>query len=409
MAYLPGYSFSGYQSSRPDAPLPGASVDAELANIAVAVAELQAKLDEVRRSDGALVNGIVTADALANDIKATYTGGAVSAWAPVVAYASGITAVTDAPATVVVYNGETYVCAEVHTTTGTFESAKWTKIAAKGANGAGIGDLLAANNLDDVADTAQALANLGGVPLAGGTMTGLLVLSGDATASAGAVTKSQMETALAAKVSSSALAAVATSGAYADLAGLPTLGTAAAQATGTSAGNVVQYASTNKLPAADGSALTNLPIAPHVIVEDRKSAGTDGQALGSTSGTWYKRDLTTLVRNTIGATLASSQVTLPAGTYYITWRAPAYKTREHKTRLYNASTSATVAYGSAEYSHTDMAVSTNSIGGAVVTLSATQALQIDHYAYAVTLYGPLGKATGSGTEVYTHIEIWKVA
>jgi len=55
------------------------------------------------------------------------------------------------------------------------------------------------------------------------------------------------------------LATVATTGAYSDLSGLPTLGTAAALDVGTSALNVVQLDASGKLPAIDGSQLTNLP------------------------------------------------------------------------------------------------------------------------------------------------------
>ena len=55
------------------------------------------------------------------------------------------------------------------------------------------------------------------------------------------------------------LAAVATTGAYSDLTGTPTLGTASAEDVGTSAGNVVQLDGSAKLPAVDGSQLTNLP------------------------------------------------------------------------------------------------------------------------------------------------------
>ncbi|MGA1753175.1 MAG: beta strand repeat-containing protein [Pontimonas sp.] len=54
------------------------------------------------------------------------------------------------------------------------------------------------------------------------------------------------------------LATVATTGAYSDLSGLPTLGTAAALDVGTSANNVVQLDGTAKLPAVDGSQLTNV-------------------------------------------------------------------------------------------------------------------------------------------------------
>jgi hypothetical protein len=56
-----------------------------------------------------------------------------------------------------------------------------------------------------------------------------------------------------------ALATVATTGAYSDLSGTPTLGTAAALDVGTSATNVVQLDGSARLPAVDGSQLTNLP------------------------------------------------------------------------------------------------------------------------------------------------------
>ena len=54
------------------------------------------------------------------------------------------------------------------------------------------------------------------------------------------------------------LATVATTGAYSDLSGTPTLGTAAALDVGTSASNVVQLNGSAQLPAVDGSLLTNL-------------------------------------------------------------------------------------------------------------------------------------------------------
>jgi hypothetical protein len=57
------------------------------------------------------------------------------------------------------------------------------------------------------------------------------------------------------------LATVATSGAYSDLSGTPTLGTAAALDAGTSASNVIQLDGSARLPAVDGSQLTNLPSA----------------------------------------------------------------------------------------------------------------------------------------------------
>ena len=55
-----------------------------------------------------------------------------------------------------------------------------------------------------------------------------------------------------------ALATVATSGAYSDLSGTPTLGTAAALDVGTAANNVVQLNGSAQLPAVDGSNLTGI-------------------------------------------------------------------------------------------------------------------------------------------------------
>ena len=62
-------------------------------------------------------------------------------------------------------DGNVYICIVAHTS-GTFSTdlaaAKWELFAAKGSAGAGTGDLLAANNLSDVATPDTALANLGG-------------------------------------------------------------------------------------------------------------------------------------------------------------------------------------------------------------------------------------------------------
>lgn len=60
--------------------------------------------------------------------------------------------------------GNTYICLEDHTS-GTFSTDlianKWQLFAEKGAAGAGTGDMLAANNLSDVASAASSRANLG--------------------------------------------------------------------------------------------------------------------------------------------------------------------------------------------------------------------------------------------------------
>jgi hypothetical protein len=92
------------------------------------------------------------------------------------------------------------------------------------------------------------------------------------------------------------LATVATTGAYSDLSGTPTLGTAAAEDVGTLAGNVVQLDGTAKLPAVDGSQLTNLPSAPVTSVAGKTGAVTlvagDISGLATVATTGAYSDLT---------------------------------------------------------------------------------------------------------------------
>ncbi|MFA5897830.1 MAG: hypothetical protein WC829_01825 [Hyphomicrobium sp.] len=68
-AYTISYSFTDYQTASPSDPLPAANIDVEYANISISLASLRSAIMNVRRSDGALTNGIVTKDSLAADLK----------------------------------------------------------------------------------------------------------------------------------------------------------------------------------------------------------------------------------------------------------------------------------------------------------------------------------------------------
>ena len=110
------------------------------------------------------------------------------------------------------------------------------------------------------------------------------------------------------------LATVATTGAYSDLSGTPTLGTAAALDVGTSASNVVQLDGSARLPAVDGSQLTNLPSAPVTSVAGKTGAVTlvagDISGLATVATTGAYSDLTgTPTLATVATTGAYSDLT----------------------------------------------------------------------------------------------------
>lgn len=79
--YVVNYSFAGFQANAPTTPLPGQKVDDELAGAATAIAALVVAIKDVRRSDGALQNNIVTFESLHSALQLTFdpTNGALVA------------------------------------------------------------------------------------------------------------------------------------------------------------------------------------------------------------------------------------------------------------------------------------------------------------------------------------------
>lgn len=149
--------------------------------------------------------------------------------------------------------------------------------------------------------------------------------------------------------------------------------------------------------------------APDVIIHDQKASGTDGGDFNS--GADRTRTLNTLVRN-IGtlASLSSNQFTLPAGTYYIEWEAPALTVQEHQSFLYNVTAATTVQRGTSEFSGPGGAYAVSrSIGTAVVTIAGSTAFEIRHRCSSTKGTDGLGRGGGFGTEIYTRVKIWRTA
>ncbi|MFK3857795.1 hypothetical protein [Agrobacterium pusense] len=62
--FVPGFDYSDFEQSNPTLPKPGAQLDNDFANIKQTTDQTIEALKQIRRSDGALKNGIVTADSL---------------------------------------------------------------------------------------------------------------------------------------------------------------------------------------------------------------------------------------------------------------------------------------------------------------------------------------------------------
>jgi Protein of unknown function (DUF2793)/Collagen triple helix repeat (20 copies) len=101
---------------------------------------------------------------------------AVTAWAAATAYAVG------PPASVVTSGGETYVCSTAHTSAATFDLTKWSKVAAKGADGtAGPAGATGATGAAGATGPAGANGAAGSGVASGGT-AGQLLIKNSATA-----------------------------------------------------------------------------------------------------------------------------------------------------------------------------------------------------------------------------------
>lgn len=146
------------------------------------------------------------------------------------------------------------------------------------------------------------------------------------------------------------------------------------------------------------------------IIQDQKVSGTNGGTF--TSGSWQTRVLNTEVydRNSI-LSVSGNQFTIStAGTYEISWSAPAVGVNNHKTRLYNVSGSAVAGYGSTEFSQEvdvfdPVVVSTTSYGIALVTIVGSTTFRIEHKCDTTYSSDGFGVASNFDTEIYTSVII----
>lgn len=146
----------------------------------------------------------------------------------------------------------------------------------------------------------------------------------------------------------------------------------------------------------------------YALLCDEKNSGAHGGTF--TGGGWVTRELNTLRYDAGGCvSLSSSRFTLQAGTYLIKAAAPAHAVDSHVARLRNVTANSIVANGQvARCSAADSVISLSHVS-ALVTLSTATQFEIQHYCATTKTTSGLGSALGAGPEVYTVVEIWRVA
>jgi hypothetical protein len=151
--------------------------------------------------------------------------------------------------------------------------------------------------------------------------------------------------------------------------------------------------------------------AGYMLVTEEKGVGVSAGA--SVAGTFSVRALNTIRANTItGASLASSQLTLPAGTYRISASSPANGVNLHTARFYNVSDSASAIFGTSENTSSasaspgETSVTRSFVQGRLV-LASPKVFELRHYCQETVAAGLGSPVSVSTTEVYATVEIIK--
>lgn len=161
------------------------------------------------------------------------------------------------------------------------------------------------------------------------------------------------------------------------------------------------------IAAANGTGGGGGTLANAMLVQDQKASGTQG---GSSSAGTVTRTLNTVVLNTItGASLASNQITLPAGTYDIWATAPAVSSNHHRTHLYNITDAAIELLGTSQSTASADTVSTLGPTTGQITIAGTKVFELRHFIQTAKATFGLGVRTqDSNVEVYAEVFIRKV-
>jgi len=153
-----------------------------------------------------------------------------------------------------------------------------------------------------------------------------------------------------------------------------------------------------------------------LVVVDEKPGNTGGGTF--TSGAWRTRDLNTVIYNSIdGASLASNQITLPIGIYYIEADAPCWamtsSVQDHKIKLRRITASAANILIGTSAACSDVTPQTRSFFKGVFEIAEEVVFELQHITNITsTTYG-FGMAYntaiyGVDINIYSQVSIQKI-
>lgn len=144
-------------------------------------------------------------------------------------------------------------------------------------------------------------------------------------------------------------------------------------------------------------------------IQDQRASGTNGDT--PTATTWTKKTLQTTLTNEItSATITSSVISLPSGTYFADGWILNYASNHGRVRLQNTTDASTLVLGASIYAVSSTShVLLQPLRGRF-TLSGTKNVELQYYYESATGHG-LGEpyAAPGVVEVYSDLCIWKIA
>lgn len=146
---------------------------------------------------------------------------------------------------------------------------------------------------------------------------------------------------------------------------------------------------------------------PYVKCTNTQAQNTAGGT--ATSGAWRTIVLNTEDSDSASiATLASNQISLPAGTYIVRGFCPFSQTSRFATRLQNITDTSTILNGSVGEASASLANTFYSNLVGIFTISGTKTIEFQYQVNTTRSTDGFGLAANFGSEVYTTIEFIKV-